>query len=132
MPNTALLNRREFTLQSALAILSGVVITITGCGKVDYSPPTAPSSTPSPSASGDVAGSISANHGHVAVITRAQLTAGGGVALDIQGSSDHSHSVELSQSDIAAIANGQRVSKVSSVSMDSSTYAQHEHTVTFN
>src|SRR5436190_17797237 len=89
------LGRREFTLQAALAMLSGVVITITGCGSMEVSPTSpspslslspSPSPSPSPGPSGDVVGSISANHGHSAVITRAALTAGNAVSLDIHGS----------------------------------------------
>ena len=62
-----MLSRREFTLESALAMLAGVAITISGCG------------TDSPSrqrragaAAGGTAtshGDVSANHGHVATIT---------------------------------------------------------------
>jgi hypothetical protein len=36
---------------------------------------------------------ISANHGHSAVITGAQLTAGGAVELNIRGTATHAHTV---------------------------------------
>ena len=73
-----LVDRRQFTVASALAILSGVAITITsGCGGNGYSSPSSPTPTPTPTSSGDKVGAISDNHGHVAVITGAQLTAGG-------------------------------------------------------
>ena len=39
------LTRREFTVQSALAMLAGVTITISGCGSED-NPTPAPSPTP--------------------------------------------------------------------------------------
>ena len=42
MSDENLLTRREFTLESALAILSAATITITGCGD-DDDPGTAPS-----------------------------------------------------------------------------------------
>jgi hypothetical protein len=119
--NTDLLNRREFTLQAALAMLSGVAITVSGCG--GSSSPASPS--PSPSTS-DVAGSISANHGHTATISRARLTAGSALSLDIRGGADHPHTVQLSQNDLTTIASGQRVSVISSSDQ------QHSHTVTFN
>ena len=119
MKHNNLIDRREFTLEAALAVLSGVAITITGCG--GSTTPTSPSFN----ASDDVRGTISANHGHTAVITRATLTANNAISLDIRGIADHTHTVELSQSDIAAIAAGQRVSRVSS------TEQAHDHTVTF-
>jgi hypothetical protein len=123
-----LLGRREFTLQSALAMLSGVVITISGCGgstAVDTGTSPSPSPSPSPG-TGDVVGTISANHGHIAIVTRGVITAMNTLALDIRGNADHTHLVELSQSDLAAIGNGQRVSH------QSSTSDGHIHQVTFN
>ena len=111
--------RREFTLQSALLLLSGVAITVSGCG--GSSP-----SSPNPPASGDISGTVSSNHGHTAVITAAQITTGGALQLNIQGSSTHTHTVELTGGDLASIGNRQRVSK------ESSTSESHSHTVTFN
>jgi len=114
------LSRRQFTLQAALAILAGCVITIsdTACG----SSTTTPSSTPT----GDVNGSVSANHGHVAVITAAQINAGTGiVALDIHGTATHTHTLSISQADLAALKNKQTVTSLST------TDSEHSHTVTF-
>jgi hypothetical protein len=71
-------------------------------------------------------GSVSANHGHTAVVTAAQLTAGDAVTLDIRGAADHPHTVELTAGEVMAIAGNQRVSK------QSSTDLSHRHTVTFN
>lgn len=121
------LGRREFTVASAMAILSGVAITISGCGNSYSSTPSSPSPTPSPNPSGqDRVGTISANHGHQAVITNAQLTAGGEIDLDITGSADHSHTVRLTANDLDQIEAGQRVSK------DTTTNSGHAHIVTFN
>jgi hypothetical protein len=69
---------------------------------------------------------VSANHGHTAVVTGAQLTAGNALALDITGSANHAHRIELSSSEVSAIASGQRVSKLSTTDL------AHDHTVTFN
>jgi hypothetical protein len=112
--------RREFTLEAALAILAGCVISVaeTGCGSSYTSPTPAPTAT-------DVTGVISANHGHSAVITAAQITAGGAITLDIQGSATHDHKVSLSQTDMATLKNRQPVSSTSS------TDASHSHGVTF-
>ena len=116
------LDRREFTVQAALAMLSGVVITISGCGGSgsDGGP-----TNPNP-ASGDMVGTISANHGHSAVITGAELTSGNALLLSIKGTSTHDHIVSLSAAEITTIANRQRVSKESNVT------ESHSHTVTFN
>jgi hypothetical protein len=121
-------SRREFTVKSALAILSGVAITVVGCSS--SSSPTSPSGgTPAPTTpttSNDATGAVSANHGHIATVTAAQLTAGNMLSLDITGNANHPHTVELSAADLTQIQNGQRVSK------GSSTNQSHNHTVTFN
>ena len=114
--------RREFTLQSALALLSGVVITVEGCGD-SKSNPTNPTPTPMPTS--DVSGTISANHGHTAVITAASITAGNQITLDIRGTSDHPHTVIVTQADLTALRNRQAVTKTST------TDNAHLHTVTF-
>ena len=117
------LTRREFTLQSALALLSTCIITVEGCGS-SYNPTPAPTPTPTPS-TGDITGSITANHGHVAVITSAELTAGSAVSLNIQGTATHAHTVEISQADLQTLKNRQPVSH------DSTNNSGHAHTVTF-
>jgi len=123
-----IIDRRQFTLASAMAILSGVAITITsGCG--GGSSPTAstpaPTPTPAPPAA-DKTGVVGSNHGHVAIIVAARFTAGATYSLDIQGSSGHAHNVEITAADLTAIAAGSRVSK------ESSTDNGHSHSVTFN
>lgn len=133
MKQDRMLNRRTFTVEAAMALLGGAVITISGCGG---SSPSAPSmsggggATPGggggTSGPGDRAGQVSANHGHSAVITSAQLSAGGALSLDIRGGADHPHTVQLTAEEVTAVANGQRVSKTSS-SNDA-----HSHVVTFN
>jgi len=121
------ISRREFTLAAAMAVLSGVAISVTGCGGSDSGSPASPSPAGSSSTSGgDRTGSISANHGHAAVVASAQLGASGGITLNIQGTSAHPHTVALSGSDLVAIAANQRVSK------ESSSDAGHAHTVAFN
>lgn len=77
------LGRREFTMTSILAMLSGVTITISGCSK----------DTPTQPAATDKTGVVSANHGHVAVVTDAQQTTSAAVSLSIQGTAAHSHTV---------------------------------------
>ncbi len=119
-----LLSRRQFTRESVLALLSGVVITVTGCGS-DSSSPT----TPSTGAGGDVGGvngTVSANHGHIATVTDAQINAGNDVSLDIRGNADHTHTVNLTGAEFTQIGNGEQV-----VVTTTNTQA-HTHRVTFN
>jgi hypothetical protein len=115
------LDRREFTLQSAMAILSAATITISGCGGGGSSP--APAPTPGPTGS---TGTISGNHGHTATISAAQLTAGNAIQLDIRGNADHPHTVELTAAEVTQIGAHQSVSKTSTND------AGHSHTVTFS
>jgi len=120
--------RREFTVQSVLTMLSGVAITLSSCGG-DSNSSTAPSTTSTTSTtsmSGDNVGVVGANHGHTAVITAAQLTAANAVSLDISGSADHPHTVNLTDTEVGQIAGGTRVQKASSNDDG------HAHTVTFN
>lgn len=114
--------RRAFT-QSILALLAGVTITVAGCNDND--------SPTSPSSGADVSGSVSANHGHAAVITGAQLTASNAVVLNIRSAATHPHTVELSAQEVGQIAARQRVSKTSSTD-DSPDAGRHSHIVTFN
>jgi hypothetical protein len=119
LEHARLRSRREFSRDSVLAMLAGVAITITGCGD-DDSNPTAPTG------GSDVSGTVSANHGHVATVRSADITAGGGVSLNIMGQADHPHTVVLTATQVQQIGNRQQVS------VTSSTDAAHQHTVTFN
>jgi hypothetical protein len=121
--NSAQLNRREFTAQAILTLLSGVVVTVVGCD--DSGNPM------SPGPSGGRTGTVTVNHGHVATITGAELSAGNAVTLDIRGSADHPHTVQVTMAEVMQIANGQRVSKVSSTDA-SATEPAHNHSVVFN
>ena len=122
------IDRREFALRSVMAMLAGVTITISGCGgggggTGGGGSPTQPTTDP---ATGDKIGNISADHGHRAVITAAELAAGGALTLQIRGTADHPHTVPLTADEVVAIRNGQRVGKASSDE------DFHTHTVTFN
>ena len=113
-----IVTRREFTVQSALAILSGVVITVSGCG--DDSPPTNPTLS-------DIQGTVASNHPepHVVTVSGAQITAGNAVTLTLTGTSTHTHTVELTQSALGMLRNRQAVTKTST------TDSFHSHGVTF-
>ena len=114
--------RREFTLDAALAVLAGCVVTISdACGKSS----TSPSPTPT-----DVAGVISANHNHSGTITAAQITAGSAFTLNIQGTAAHPHTVAITQADLTSLRNRQSITRESSSDL-SNTFGQHSHNVTF-
>jgi hypothetical protein len=108
------MNRRQFTVDAVLALLGGALVTISGCD----SSPTAPSRV-------DAVGDIASNHGHSAVVTAAQLTAGGDVEISIQGTSRHTHTVSLSAMEMVMIRNGVTLRKETSAT-------SHFHVVTFN
>ena len=112
------LTRREFTISSAMAALSGVVITMAGCDESSNS------TTPDPVE--DVVGVVAQNHGHSAVVTSAQLGAGNTIVLAIQGTANHAHSVELTGAELSQIQQGTQVMKTSTSN------ASHTHNVTFN
>jgi len=120
------IDRREFALQAALLALSGVTITVSACGGGGGSPTTGTPPPNPPAGSGDEVGTVSLNHGHVAVIEAARLTAGAAYELDISGTSGHLHWVVLSADEIVSIRGGTRVAKTSS------TDDGHNHTITFN
>ena len=120
------LSRREFTLESALAMLAGVAITVSGCGSDSPSSPTTSGGGGGGGTSTDVNGDVSANHGHVATITGAQITAAGALSLNIMGNATHPHTVSLSASQVQQIGERQRVM------VTSTTDGSHDHTVTFN
>jgi hypothetical protein len=121
MSDENLLTRREFTVESALAMLAGVTITISGCGGDKTTNPTPPAA--------DKTGTVSTDSGHThtgAVITAAQLAAGNAITLTLTGATTHTHTVALSQAELTQISAGTRVQKTSS------TDNAHTHTVTFN
>ena len=131
------LKRREFTQQASLAFLAGVVVVISDCGGGggggngdDGYGSTGGNPTggtpPTTLASGDESGSISANHGHVATISSAQVQAGGALSLNIEGTAGHNHVVALVAQAVSDIRDGRKVRKESTLT------EVHTHMVTFN
>jgi hypothetical protein len=108
------MRRRELVVGCAYALLGGATITLSACV------------TSGPPPEGDAVGSVSENHGHVALITAARLVGVGDLTLDIRGAADHTHTIELLAIEVLAIRAGQRTLK------RSTSGAGHAHTVTFN
>jgi len=123
------LGRREFTSTALMALLAGVTVTVSGCSSDSPMAPSTPGGNGS--SDGDRVGAVSDNHGHTATITGAQASAGQGFTLDIRGTSDHPHTVQITAAELSQIIGGQRVSKGSS-SDQSNAYGPHSHVVTFN
>ncbi len=120
--------RRAISAGAALALLGFPVISVSGCGG-GSSGPTGPSGgagNPPSTSPGDAVGSISANHGHTAVIEAARLQAGNALDIEIRGNATHPHTVQLSAAEVVAIRDRQRVSKNSTLN------DAHDHAVTFN
>ena len=102
------LGRREVTVKSAMALLSGVAITISGCGGSGNASSSAPTS-PTPTGPTSRTGVVSANHGHAAVLTSAQLSGGTAVSISIAGTAGHIHLVDRTQPELGQIAAGHQV-----------------------
>ena len=69
--------RREFSVESLMALFAGVTITVSACSD---DAPTAPGGN-------NRVGSVGTNHGHVATVTSVQIMDGNAVALTITNSS---------------------------------------------
>jgi hypothetical protein len=110
------LSRRSFLKATASTLFAGVAISLTRCSASD--PVSAPVT--------DTNGIISSNHGHQAVVTKADIEKGGTVILSIKGEAPHLHTITLTASDVVNIKSGARVMKNSTLSDD------HSHSVTFN
>ena len=127
-PSGVDLERRRISVLTALALLGGGTLTVTGCGGGGTpGAPTSPSESPASACSaGSLCGSVSGDPRHIAEISGAQLTAGGTLVLDIQGAAEHNHTVSLSADEVVAIRAGQRLQKSSSSALG------HAHVITFN
>lgn len=126
------IDRREFAKEASLAFLSGVTVTVSACGggggSYSGSGPTT-STTPPPASSEE--GEISANHGHEAIITAAQLMAGGALELDIAGTAGHSHVVNLPAQAVQDVRDAKPVQTMTTITT-TATLTAHSHRVTFN
>lgn len=109
--------RRQF-LHSTLSIAGGALILI-AC-EDDPGNPSPDSGTPP-----EVLASIGANHGHVLVVSSADLVAAVEKTYDITGSAGHAHSVTLTADDFETIrASG-------TLTRQSTTGSAHSHPITF-
>ena len=117
-------DRRTAARRMMLALVLAAGVGVAGCGDDDNGSPTSPSST-SPTSQGATA-SISNNHGHVAALSGAQVSAGLAIQMDIRGSADHGHTLDLTNDDVVRLQSRQRVER------DAGANNGHTHRITFN
>ena len=116
------MERREFIAKAGLlATWASIPITISACSDDDDDGPTDPN-TDTEDVPGVVTGS---DHSHAVRLTGAQIDAQQNVQLTLTGSG-HTHTVSLTAQEVADVADGEEVVKISSSTLD------HTHTVTFN
>jgi hypothetical protein len=115
--------RRGFLQIASAAVLAGIALTVLGCGDDKGTGPDAGGTA----GTGDKNGEISNNHGHKAVLTKAQLDAGEAVVLHIQGDAAHDHTLSFSADDMAKLKNGGMVTVESSAGGT----GPHTHSVMF-
>ena len=114
-------DRRMRAGRIVLACVCAAGLGVAGCGDDDNGSPT----SPSPTSQGATA-IISNNHGHIAALTGAEVAAGRALTIDIRGSADHSHMLELTNDEVVRLQARQRVDK-NAIANNS-----HTHRVTFN
>ena len=71
---------------------------------------------------------IESNHGHVLVVSTADINAGVTKSYDIQGTADHAHSVTLTAADFASLEQNTGVDETSTTNA-SAIYGTHAHTI---
>jgi len=106
-----MLTRKAFLVQLAGG---GWILAGCGGGGSDAGGP-APAPGPGP-ANACSSSNITANHGHVLVIPRADLDSTTPMSYGIQGSALHNHSVTFSAAQLAQLKAGQAVTVTSSIS----------------
>lgn len=115
--------RTEFIQGALLACAAG--ITAAACGGED-DPGDDGNNGGSSGAEGACGTTIASNHGHKLTVTKAQAQAGTAKSYDIQGDSQHPHTVELTAAQMAQLAGGDPVT------VESSEDANHSHSVTIS
>ncbi|MBW8887264.1 MAG: hypothetical protein JF616_05830 [Fibrobacteres bacterium] len=120
-PSPSGLNRREFLGTAAAALLSAIALSLLGCGD--------DKGTSDSAGAGDMVGDIADNHGHRAILSKAQIDAGSAVDLHIQNTANHDHTLSLSAEDMAKLKNGGMVTVETGTASDPAN--PHTHSVMF-
>jgi hypothetical protein len=115
------LTRKEFleSLVTAAAGAAGAALLV-ACGSSDSSPDAAPGNCAMNGTNVQIAG----NHGHVMMVSKADITAGVVHVYDITGTATHSHMVTISAANFANLAGNMSVMTVST------TDSNHSHNIT--
>lgn len=129
-------DRRQFiSAATAMAMLGGAGIVI-GCGGGNNGVTPQPVPPPPPPPAGNQVGVVGDNHGHVATVIGASVDPATGVLrLNIMGSANHPHTVDLSAAQLESIRSGTKVSVTSTNDdgyLPDGTPVPHTHMVVFN
>lgn len=114
-------SRREFLVLTVTVSAALAVGACSGGGDDDDDGATTPTASPTPAGVCTVA--IVSNHGHVLVVTAAQLAAAADVTYDIDGTSGHPHTFTLTAANFTTLQSGNPVAKTS-------VGGTHSHSVT--
>jgi hypothetical protein len=107
-----LMTRKEFF--GSLAALAGGIVVLAACGSGDNKGTDASSTAGNCLANG-TAVTILTNHGHVMMVSKADVAAGVDKTYDIMGTADHTHSVTVTAANFATLATNQMVMQESTV-----------------
>lgn len=114
------LTRKEF-LGSMIGLASGAAgaVLLVGCGGDEASGDAGATSCSMNGSTTEIGG----NHGHMLVVSKADIAAGVSKTYDITGSADHAHSVAIGASFFAMLQNNM------AVTTSSSTVDSHSHSI---
>jgi len=118
-----MMNRKSFLQKLSGVMLVGIPAFISVSCSSDSEDPPAPNTEEDCLGNG-TSSSIGSNHGHSLTVSKEDVDAGVETQYNIQGTSGHSHSVTLSESNFASLKNNQ------TISVTSTTGSGHTHPVT--
>jgi hypothetical protein len=115
------LTRKEFleSLMTAATGAAGAALLV-ACGSSNNSPDAAPGNCLADGTNVQIAG----NHGHVLVVSKADIMAGAAINYDITGTATHTHHVTISAANFTSLTGNMNVTTVST------TDSNHSHNIT--
>jgi len=121
------MERRQFLASGIKIALAAICLPefLSACGTSDTAAAAAAPVSGGNCASNGTTVSIAGNHGHVLVVSKADILAGADKTYDITGSAGHSHSVTVTAADFTNLAANQGITELS-------TTTGHNHSITVN
>ncbi len=122
------MDRKTFIKKTIGALVIAIpAYSILSCsGSDDSEPSSPPQGNSADCASNGTSSSIGTNHGHTLTVSAADVAAGTEKTYNIQGTSDHAHSVTVTAAQFTSLQSNQQISSTSS--NDSG----HTHSVTIS